>query len=101
VGTVQVVFAAPPNQPHRADVAKLLVHRNARRPRCRAAPDGACGGGGARGGQDAARPGHRHGRRPPSVSTRGWAGRASVVIPNFALYPDGRPCDTTVFWKAV
>jgi hypothetical protein len=23
------------------------------------------------------------------------------VIPNFALYPDGRPCDTTVFWKAL
>jgi hypothetical protein len=23
------------------------------------------------------------------------------VIPNYALYPDGRPCDTTVFWKAV
>jgi hypothetical protein len=21
------------------------------------------------------------------------------VIPNYALYPDGRPCDTTVFWK--
>ncbi len=31
VGTVQVVFAAPPNQPHRADIAKLLVHRSARR----------------------------------------------------------------------
>ena len=23
------------------------------------------------------------------------------VIPNYALYPDGRSCDTTVFWKAV
>ena len=23
------------------------------------------------------------------------------VIPGYALYPDGRPCDTTVFWKAV
>jgi hypothetical protein len=21
------------------------------------------------------------------------------VIPNYALYPDGRPCDTTVFYK--
>ena len=21
------------------------------------------------------------------------------VIPNYALYPDGRPCDTTIFWK--
>ena len=31
VGTVQVVWALPPNQPHRADIAKLLVHRSARR----------------------------------------------------------------------
>jgi hypothetical protein len=31
VGTVQVVFAIPENQPHRADVAKMLVHRRARR----------------------------------------------------------------------
>jgi hypothetical protein len=23
------------------------------------------------------------------------------VIPNFALYPDGRPCATTFFWKAL
>lgn len=30
VGTVQLVFAEPDNQPHRADVAKLLVHRDAR-----------------------------------------------------------------------
>jgi hypothetical protein len=31
VGTVQVVFAWPPNQPHRAEIAKLLVHRSVRR----------------------------------------------------------------------
>ena len=31
VGTVQVVFALPPNQPHRAEIAKLLVDRSARR----------------------------------------------------------------------
>jgi GNAT superfamily N-acetyltransferase len=30
VGTVQVVFAWPENQPHRADVAKMLVRRSAR-----------------------------------------------------------------------
>ncbi len=30
-GTVQVVFAGPENQPHRADVAKMLVHSRARR----------------------------------------------------------------------
>lgn len=31
VGTVQIVFAWPENQPHRADVAKMLVRRSARR----------------------------------------------------------------------
>ncbi len=31
VGTVQLVIEQPENQPHRADVAKLLVHQNARR----------------------------------------------------------------------
>jgi GNAT superfamily N-acetyltransferase len=30
-GTVQLVLAQPENQPHRADVAKMLVHRRARR----------------------------------------------------------------------
>jgi hypothetical protein len=27
VGTVQVIFAQPENQPHRGDLAKMLVHR--------------------------------------------------------------------------
>ena len=30
VGTVQLIHAGPPNQPHRGDIAKLLVHRRAR-----------------------------------------------------------------------
>ena len=30
VGTVQLVLAMPENQPHRADLAKMLVHRRAR-----------------------------------------------------------------------
>lgn len=31
VGTVQLLLDQPPNQSHRADVAKMLVHRRARR----------------------------------------------------------------------
>src|SRR5688500_16923097 len=31
MGTAQVIWAEPENQPHRADVAKMLVHRRARR----------------------------------------------------------------------
>jgi ribosomal protein S18 acetylase RimI-like enzyme len=30
VGTVQVILAVPPNQPHRGEIAKLAVHRSAR-----------------------------------------------------------------------
>jgi hypothetical protein len=30
VGTVQVILTLPPNQPHRGEIAKLLVHRRAR-----------------------------------------------------------------------
>ena len=31
VGTVQMIMSLPENQPHRADVAKMLVHRRSRR----------------------------------------------------------------------
>jgi GNAT superfamily N-acetyltransferase len=30
-GTAQLVLELPPNQPHRAELAKMLVHRRARR----------------------------------------------------------------------
>jgi GNAT superfamily N-acetyltransferase len=100
VGTVQVVFATPPNQPHRADVAKLLVHRSARRRGvAQLLMEHAEAEARSEGrtllvldtvtGDDAER-----------LYTRlGWT--RVGVIPNYALYPDGRPCDTTVFWKAV
>jgi GNAT superfamily N-acetyltransferase len=100
VGTVQILTATPPNQPHRADIAKLLVHRSARgqgigarlmeraEQASRAAGktllvlDSVTGGDGAR------------------LYTRlGW--NIVGVIPNYALFPDGRFCDTTVFWKAL
>ena len=31
VGSVQVVLAQPENQPHRADISKMIVHRSARK----------------------------------------------------------------------
>jgi len=100
VGTVQVVFATPPNQPHRGDVAKLLVHRAARRRGvAELLMDHAEAEARAEGrtllvldtvtGDDAER----------LYARLGWT--RVGVIPNYALYPDGRPCDTTVFWKAV
>jgi ribosomal protein S18 acetylase RimI-like enzyme len=100
VGTVQVVFATPPNQPHRGDVAKLLVHRAARR---RGVAELLM--------QHAEAEARAEGKTLLVLDTvtgdaaerlyvrLGWT--RVGVIPNFALYPDGRPCDTTVFWKAV
>jgi GNAT superfamily N-acetyltransferase len=100
VGTVQVVFAGPENQPHRADVAKMLVHGRARRrgiaeALMRAAEAAALAAGktvlvlDTVTGGDAER----------LYARLGW--QRVGVIPNFALFPDGRPCATTYFYKAL
>jgi GNAT superfamily N-acetyltransferase len=100
VGTVQVLLASMPNQQHRGEIAKMLVHRSARRRGIAqqlmeraevearaegktllvldAVTDG-----------DAAR----------LYARLGWTRVGEV--PDFALYPDGRPCSTTYFWKAI
>ena len=57
-------------------------------------------GGGARRGQDAASPRHRHRQLAERLYDRlGW--NRIGVVPDFALYPDGRPCDATIFWKRI
>jgi GNAT superfamily N-acetyltransferase len=100
VGTVQVVLALPPNQPHRAEIAKLLVRRSARRRGIaellmeRAEAEARVEGKtllvlDTVTGDDAER----------LYERLGWT--KVGVIPGYALYPDGRPCDTTVFWKAL
>jgi GNAT superfamily N-acetyltransferase len=100
VGTVQVVTATPPNQPHRGDVAKLLVLRSAR------------GQGVAallmQRAEESAREAGKSllvldtvtgGDAERLYQRLGWT--KVGVIPNYALFPDGRFCDTTVFWKQV
>jgi GNAT superfamily N-acetyltransferase len=100
VGTVQVLLAMQPNSPHRAEVAQLLVHRSARRrgiARClmeRAEAEARAEGKtllvlDTVTGDDAER----------LYERMGWT--KVGVIPGYALYPDGRPCDTTVFWKSL
>ena len=76
VGTVQVILAQPENQPHRGDLAKMLVHRRARRQ-----------GIGEALLVDAER----------LYVRQGW--QRCGLIPNYALWPDGRPCATTYFFK--
>jgi GNAT superfamily N-acetyltransferase len=98
VGTVQVVFAWPENQPHRADVAKMLVRRSARRRGLGALLMGAA--------EEAARAAGRTllvldtvtgGDAERLYARLGWT-RVGVV-PDYALWPDGRPCDTTIFYR--
>ena len=100
VGTVQVVFAPHPNQPHRVDIARMLVHRSARRRGiAQRLMEHAEAEARAEGktllvldtvtGDDAER----------LYARLGWT--RVGVIPGYALYPDGRPCDTTVFWKSL
>jgi GNAT superfamily N-acetyltransferase len=97
-GTVQLVFDLPANQPHRADLAKMLVHRRARRQGVGAALmrmaeetardcgktllvlDAVTGG-------DAAR----------LYERLGWIRVGD--IPNFALMPRGGFCSTTFFYR--
>lgn len=98
VGTVQLIPAGMDNQPHRADIAKLLVHRSAR-------------------GQGIAHALMEHVEEAARVAgltllvldtcsggdaerlylRRGWT-RAGI-IPGYALFPDRSLCDTAVFWK--
>lgn len=97
-GTVQLILDLPENQPHRADVVKMLVHRRARRrglgeALMRAAEveakkrgrtvlvlDAVTGG-------DAAR----------LYEKLGWIKVGDV--PRFALMPDGRECGTTFYYR--
>jgi GNAT superfamily N-acetyltransferase len=98
VGAVQLGLDTPPNQPHRADIKKLLVHRSARghgvaaalmtqveeeakrRDRWLLVLDTVPG-----------ENGHRLYLR------EGWT--QTGIIPDYALFPDGRLCDTAIMWK--
>jgi GNAT superfamily N-acetyltransferase len=98
VGTVQLQPSWAPNQPHRADVAKLIVHRRARR----------------RGIAHALMHTLEHAAQSAGFTlllldtckgydaerlyaSTGWMRVGEV--PGFALNPDGSPCDTVFFYK--
>jgi GNAT superfamily N-acetyltransferase len=98
VATVQLHPAWAPNQPHRADVAKLMVHRRSRRAgharalmveleqRARDAGFTLLTLDTVRG--DAAEQLYRQ---------SGW--KSAGIIPGYALEPYGTLCDTVVFYK--
>ncbi len=98
VGTVQVILNQPENQPHRGDIAKMLVHRRVRRRGVGAALLAA-----------AERRALSAGKTLLVLDTvtgtdaerlyahQGW--QRCGQIPNYALWPDGAPCATTIFFK--
>lgn len=97
VGTVHLVLAQPDNQPHRADLCKMLVMRRARKRGVGAAlMDGA------------EREARAAGKTLLVLDTAsaeaerlyarmGWTRLG--VIPGYALWPDGGVCDTTYFYR--
>jgi GNAT superfamily N-acetyltransferase len=98
VGTVQVVLAMPDNQPHRAEVAKMQVHRRARRRGVGAAL--------MRAAEAAAREAGKtllvldtvtRGDAERLYADLGW--QRCGVIPDYALWPTGGLCATTVFYR--
>jgi len=98
VGTVQMILSMPDNQPHRADVAKMLVHRRARRQgvaqQLMLALDHAARAAGRHvlvldtvSGSDAAR----------LYERSGW--QRVGEVPDYALWPGGGLCPTTFYFK--
>jgi len=99
-GTVQLVLDQPENQPHRADLAKMLVHRRARRQGLGAALMRAAEAMARECGKtllvldavtdgDAAR----------LYERLGWV--RVGAIPGYALWPRGGLCSTTVFYRTL
>ena len=97
VGTVQLLLEQPENQPHRADVAKMMVANRARRR-----------GIGAALMQAAEREAIARGKTLLVLDTAsadaerlyarlGW--QRAGTIPGYALLPQGGPCDTTYFYR--
>lgn len=97
-GVVEVIPAGAANQPHRGDVAKMLVHRRGRRRGVAQALMGEV--------EAAARDMGltllvldtvTGGDAERLYARLGWARVGD--IPGYALMPDGAPCSTTVFYK--
>jgi GNAT superfamily N-acetyltransferase len=100
VGTVQLVVGQMPNQPHRADVSKMLVHRDARRQGLGTAL--------MRRIEQLAQDAHKTvlvldtavGGDAESLYERlDW--ESVGQIPDYALLPEGGFCATRIFYKRV
>jgi GNAT superfamily N-acetyltransferase len=97
-GSVLLHPAWPPNQPHRAEITKLLVHHRARRQGIGRALMAEIELRGRAAGFTLLTLDTVRGDPAEQLYTNaGW--HRVGVIPHYALYPDGRPCDTVIFYK--
>jgi GNAT superfamily N-acetyltransferase len=99
VGTVQIILAQPENQPHRGDLAKMLVHRRARRRGIGAALLVAAERSALDAGKTLLVLDTASDDAERLYARQGW--QRCGIIPNYALLPDGRPCATTYFFKSL
>lgn len=99
-GTVQVVLNLPENQPHRADVAKMQVHRRARGRGVGAALVQAAEAAARQAGKTLLVLDTVSGSDAERLYTRlGWI--RCGEIPDYALWPGGGLCSTTIFYRAL
>jgi len=99
VGTVQVILAQPENQPHRGDLAKMLVHRRARRRGVGVALLVAAERSALDAGKTLLVLDTASDDAERLYARQGW--QRCGQIPNYALLPDGTPCATTYFFKSL
>lgn len=99
-GTVQAILNQPDNQPHRADIAKMLVHRKARLNGLGAALMTAIETETAAAGKTLLVLDTVTGGDAERLYSRlGW--QLCGQIPDYALWPQGGFCATTIFYKPV
>jgi len=100
VGTVQIGLASKPNQPHRGDLMKLLVHHDARGLGLSRKLMEAVEAEAARQGRTLLVLDTATGSDAERIYPRfGW--ERVGVIPDYALWPQGGLCGTTLFYKRI
>ncbi|HEX3089354.1 MAG TPA: GNAT family N-acetyltransferase [Ilumatobacteraceae bacterium] len=97
VGTVQVVLNAPENQPHRGEISKMLVHRDARRRGIAEALMLAAESAARESGKTLLVLDTASDSAERLYERLGW--KRVGVIPGYALWPQGGFVDTIVFYK--